>query len=144
VNPGPRRAAHPVHEQIATTNIYLHADMSHKQRAIDKTRPLDSRQRRPKWHLVPGSGERLPGSAEGAFEMRRLLIVPLIAITAMLFTPVTPGLAAAGQHAAITITSNAGFSVCSCVTSGNGTAANPYIIGPWAIAAPSGGPAAGR
>ena len=31
------------HEQIATTNIYLHADMSHKQRAIDQTRPLDSR-----------------------------------------------------------------------------------------------------
>lgn len=28
------------HEQIATTNIYLHADMSHKQRAIDRTRPL--------------------------------------------------------------------------------------------------------
>jgi site-specific recombinase XerD len=28
------------HEQIATTNIYLHADMTHKQRAIDKTNPL--------------------------------------------------------------------------------------------------------
>ncbi len=28
------------HEQIATTNIYLHADMTHKQRAIDKTKPL--------------------------------------------------------------------------------------------------------
>lgn len=28
------------HEQIATTNIYLHADMSHKQRAIDRTTPL--------------------------------------------------------------------------------------------------------
>ncbi len=28
------------HEQIATTNIYLHADMTHKQRAIDRTRPL--------------------------------------------------------------------------------------------------------
>jgi integrase/recombinase XerD len=28
------------HEQIATTNIYLHADMSHKQQAIDRTRPL--------------------------------------------------------------------------------------------------------
>jgi len=34
------------HEQIATTNIYLHADMSHKQRAINKTRPLHSRQGR--------------------------------------------------------------------------------------------------
>ena len=31
------------HEQIATTNIYLHADMRHKQRAIDKTKPLDAK-----------------------------------------------------------------------------------------------------
>ncbi|HYA49829.1 MAG TPA: tyrosine-type recombinase/integrase [Streptosporangiaceae bacterium] len=29
------------HEQLATTNIYLHADMTHKQEAIDRTRPLD-------------------------------------------------------------------------------------------------------
>jgi integrase/recombinase XerD len=29
------------HEQIATTNIYLHADMSHKQNAIDRTKPLN-------------------------------------------------------------------------------------------------------
>jgi len=28
------------HEQIETTNIYLHADMTHKQRAIDKTKPI--------------------------------------------------------------------------------------------------------
>ncbi len=28
------------HEQIETTNLYLHADMSHKQRAIDRTKPL--------------------------------------------------------------------------------------------------------
>jgi len=40
MNTGPRRAAHPVHEQLATTNIYLHADMSHKQRAIDRVTPL--------------------------------------------------------------------------------------------------------
>jgi len=31
------------HEQIATTNIYLHADMTHKQRAIDRTKPLDAK-----------------------------------------------------------------------------------------------------
>ena len=31
------------HEQISTTNIYLHADMTHKQRAIDRTRPLDAK-----------------------------------------------------------------------------------------------------
>ena len=28
------------HEQIATTNVYLHADMTHKQQAIDRTKPL--------------------------------------------------------------------------------------------------------
>jgi len=31
------------HEQIETTNIYLHADMTHKQRAIDRTRPLTAK-----------------------------------------------------------------------------------------------------
>ena len=34
------------HEQIATTNIYLHADMTHKQQAIDRTRPTGARQGR--------------------------------------------------------------------------------------------------
>ena len=29
------------HEQIATTNIYLHADMTHKQDAIERTKPLN-------------------------------------------------------------------------------------------------------
>lgn len=28
------------HEQVATTNVYLHADMSHKQQAIDRANPL--------------------------------------------------------------------------------------------------------
>ncbi len=28
------------HEQITTTNIYLHADMTHKQQPIDRTRPI--------------------------------------------------------------------------------------------------------
>jgi site-specific recombinase XerD len=28
------------HEQISTTNVYLHADMTHKQRAIDRTKPI--------------------------------------------------------------------------------------------------------
>jgi hypothetical protein len=31
------------HEQISTTNVYLHADMSHKQQAIDRTKPLDAK-----------------------------------------------------------------------------------------------------
>jgi site-specific recombinase XerD len=28
------------HEQISTTGIYLHADMSQKERAIDRTKPV--------------------------------------------------------------------------------------------------------
>ena len=28
------------HEQITTTQIYLHADMTHKQQAIDRTKPI--------------------------------------------------------------------------------------------------------
>jgi integrase len=31
------------HEQLSTTNIHLHADMSHKQRAIDRTKPLTAK-----------------------------------------------------------------------------------------------------
>ena len=31
------------HEQLATTNIYLHADMSHKQEAIDRVAPLTAK-----------------------------------------------------------------------------------------------------
>ena len=44
--------------------------------------------------------------------MRRLLIVPLTLVTAVLFAPAAPALAGGGQHAAITITSDAGFSAC--------------------------------
>ena len=31
------------HEQITTTQIYLHADMTHKQQAIDRARPIRAR-----------------------------------------------------------------------------------------------------
>ena len=72
--------------------------------------------------------------------MRRLLLVLSPLTLAVLFAvPAAPALAGTGQHAAITITSNAGFSTCGCVTSGNGSAANPFVIGPWSIRAPSGG-----
>ena len=81
--------------------------------------------------------------------MRRLIVVPLTVVATTLFTalfalPATPALAGAGGHAAITITSNADFSACGCVTSGNGTAANPFVIGPWAIPARAARPADGR
>src|SRR5205807_6567719 len=34
------------HEQVSTTNVYLHADMTHKQKAIDRTKPLAAKQGR--------------------------------------------------------------------------------------------------
>jgi Right handed beta helix region len=72
--------------------------------------------------------------------MRRLLLVLSPLTLAVLFAvPAAPALAGTGQHAAITITSNADFSTCGCVTSGSGTATDPFVIGPWAIGAPSGG-----
>jgi hypothetical protein len=37
--PGPRRAAHPVHERAETAQIYIHADQTIKQRALDRTTP---------------------------------------------------------------------------------------------------------
>src|SRR5262249_46267539 len=49
------------------------------------------------------------------------------------------------QHGPITITSDDQFTApgspngCKCVTAGNGSAASPYVIGPWAISAPSAG-----
>lgn len=39
LNPAPRRAAHPVHEDPSTTRIYLHADMALKEKAIARTTP---------------------------------------------------------------------------------------------------------
>ena len=39
VNPGPRRAAHPVHESPESSRPYLHADLQLKQRALDRTAP---------------------------------------------------------------------------------------------------------
>ena len=72
--------------------------------------------------------------------MRRwLVIVPALTVGVLFAVPVGPGLAkTAGSHAAITITSNADFTSCACVTSGDGTAAHPFVIGPWSINAPSG------
>ena len=41
-------------------------------------------------------------------------------------------------HAPIVITSDAGFTSCACVVSGDGSALNPYVIGPWSVSNPSG------
>ena len=37
--PGPRRAAHPVHADIRSTQAYLHADLGIKERALALTTP---------------------------------------------------------------------------------------------------------
>jgi len=41
-------------------------------------------------------------------------------------------------HGAITITQDSDFAACGCVTAGNGSPTNPFVVGPWAIGAPSG------
>jgi integrase/recombinase XerD len=41
VDPEPRRAAHPVHESVATTQIYVHADLAIKEQALARAAPLD-------------------------------------------------------------------------------------------------------
>ena len=43
MNPGPRRAAHPVHESVTTTQIYLQADMAIKERALALTKPTTTK-----------------------------------------------------------------------------------------------------
>jgi hypothetical protein len=43
-----------------------------------------------------------------------------------------------GAHPPIVIQSDADFSNCFCVTSGDGSQANPFIIGPWSINGVSG------
>ena len=72
--------------------------------------------------------------------MRRLPVTLVAVFTLGLFLvlPASPSFAS-GNHAAITISSNAGFTSCACVTSGNGTAASPFVIGPWTIGTPSNG-----
>jgi hypothetical protein len=41
-------------------------------------------------------------------------------------------------HAPIVIKSDADFASCGCVVSGNGSKANPFVIGPWSVTNPSG------
>jgi hypothetical protein len=67
-----------------------------------------------------------------------LLVVPATA-AAFIAIPASASFADSAQHAAITIASNSDFLSCNCVTAGTGTASDPYIIGPWTIASPSGG-----
>lgn len=70
---------------------------------------------------------------------RGLLLAAVAAAIALV--PGGPASAAPSlpQHSAITITSNAGFSSCACVTGGSGTVGDPYVIGPWKVTAPTSG-----
>ena len=76
--------------------------------------------------------------------MRRSVFLAALAVAVAVSMPMAAS-AGSGQHAAITITANSDFTApgspagCACVTAGNGTPGNPYVIGPWAITAPSGG-----
>jgi hypothetical protein len=69
--------------------------------------------------------------------MRRLFILTVVALAAAAGAPVAAS-AGTGQRGAITITSDSDFLTCGCVTAGDGLPGNPYVIGPWAINAPTG------
>ena len=81
--------------------------------------------------------------------MRRTVFLAVTAVAVAVGAPAAALAAgpagASQQHGAITITSDSGFTApgsptgCACVTAGNGTPGSPYVIGPWAITAPSGG-----
>ncbi|HEY5990893.1 MAG TPA: right-handed parallel beta-helix repeat-containing protein [Streptosporangiaceae bacterium] len=77
--------------------------------------------------------------------MKKLsLLVAPATVAAFMAIPASASFAGGGaQHGAITITSNSDFVSCQCVTAGSGTASNPYVIGPWAVSSPSGGPNGG-
>jgi hypothetical protein len=70
---------------------------------------------------------------------RRFLLLASVVIALIAAAVLGAGPATASSRGAITITSNAGFASCGCVTAGTGSASNPYVIGPFAIATPSGG-----
>jgi hypothetical protein len=58
-------------------------------------------------------------------------IMAIVALMAMLFfAGITH---ASGGHAPISIKSDADFTSCGCVVSGDGSTGSPYIIGPWTI-----------
>jgi hypothetical protein len=89
------------------------------------------------------SGSHRSDAREGPMKKLVLLLAPATA-AAFMAIPASSSLAGGGaQHPAITITSNADFVSCQCVTAGTGTAADPYVIGPWSISSPSGGPKGG-
>jgi hypothetical protein len=75
---------------------------------------------------------------------RSLLVMVLLLALALGGAAASMG-GGVSQHGSITITSNDQFTApgspsgCACVTAGNGNSASPYVIGPWAIRAPSGG-----
>lgn len=73
------------------------------------------------------SGNKLRGT-----QLRRISSFAVFA-AAVLLLPARAGASANDVHAPIVIHSDADFTNCACVTSGAGTTANPFIIGPWSI-----------
>lgn len=60
-------------------------------------------------------------------------ILCIAGLSAGLLLPVRAGGATGNAHAPIVIQSDADFTNCACVTSGTGTTASPFTIGPWSI-----------
>lgn len=78
--------------------------------------------------------KQMTDSLSSFVAMRLTFSVVVCVLAVGLF--LTPGYAAGGggnAHAPIIIQSDGDFATCGCVLSGDGTQANPYVIGPWTI-----------
>jgi hypothetical protein len=64
-----------------------------------------------------------------------------MAAVALLGLGLVPAVAAraASSHGPVTISSNNDFITCGCVTAGDGSAGNPYVIGPYQVGSPTTG-----
>jgi parallel beta-helix repeat protein len=60
-------------------------------------------------------------------------VVLRVLLCGLFFCPAFARASNVGGHAPIVIQSDADFANCACVKGGDGSQANPFIIGPWAI-----------
>ena len=88
--------------------------------------------------VVDGFAQSVPKARRGW----RWRAGPAVLLMAILGLGLPVGLVTAGastSRGSVLIRSNNDFLTCGCVTTGDGTAANPYVIGPYQIGVPSNG-----
>ena len=83
----------------------------------------------------PGAAGQVPAQRHPATKHLKSAAILGVALLVAALLGYRPEVARAanGSHAPIAIASDSDFQICNCVVSGSGTAADPYIIGPWSI-----------